>query len=112
MGEWRKIGFFGLLFALIGVVFSFTVLGDVWARPHRLGRVPDATLGCGMCHVSPAGGGARNSFGKDYEKVGMSAGDKYTKELGAKDSDGDGYSNDDEFAAGTNPGDSGSKPAK
>jgi len=103
--------FLGLLLALIGVIYSLTALGDVWARPHRMGRIPDAKLGCGACHVSPNGGGARNSFGKDYEIVGIGSGDRYTDELGAKDSDGDGWSNKQEFEAGTHPGDPGSKPA-
>jgi hypothetical protein len=107
----RQMGFLGLLFGLIGIIYSLTALGDVWARPHRMGRIPDAKLGCGICHVSPAGGGARNSFGRDYETVGIGSGDRYTDELGAKDSDEDGYNNAEEFAAGSHPGDPGSKPA-
>jgi hypothetical protein len=101
---------FSLLLALIGVIYCLTAMGDVWARPHRLGRIPTSKLGCGTCHLNPAGGGARNSFGKDYGIIGIGAGDQYTDELGAKDSDGDGYSNDQEFGAGTHPGDSESKP--
>jgi hypothetical protein len=60
--------------------------------------------------MNPKGGGPRNLFGQDYERAMKSAGDKYTAELGAKDSDGDGASNDQEFKAGKNPGDAGSKP--
>ena len=37
-------------------------------------------------------------------------GDTYTEDLGQLDSDGDGATNDQEFAAGTNPGDPASKP--
>ena len=40
------------------------------------------------CHNDPAGGGAQNAFGKDYREIALPAGDRYTNELGQKDSDG------------------------
>ena len=97
---------------LIGAtIFFLVIVSGVSARPFRLVKLPDKgeKFSCGTCHVNPKGGGARNAFGQDYEKVGLKAGDKYTKKLGEMDSDKDGISNDQEFEAGTNPGDGGSK---
>jgi hypothetical protein len=95
------------------VILSFMIISVVSSRPFRLGRLPDKgkNFGCGTCHIDPKGGGKRNSFGKDYEKIGVAAGEKYTEGLGKLDSDGDGFTNDQEFAAGTHPGYSESRPA-
>ena len=97
----------GIVTALI---FTATSLGI--SRPLRVGKMPDKgkNFGCATCHINPLGGGGRNPFGKDYEKIGLKAGDTYTTELGELDSDEDGASNDQEFDAGTNPGDSKSTP--
>jgi hypothetical protein len=67
---------------------------------------------CATCHVNPAGGGAQNAFGKHYREIALPAGDRYTKELGQKDSDGDGFTNDEEFNANppTKPWDAESHP--
>jgi hypothetical protein len=96
-------------FFLIGMVFS-----EVSARPFRLGVLPDkgARFGCATCHVNPSGGGPRNAFGKDYQQIAIPAGDKYSGELGVKDSDEDGATNQQEFEAGTHPGDPQSRPSK
>ena len=101
------IGRYPLTLALIlglGLLLVSTSL--VSARSFRLRKLPDkgTKFGCGTCHVNPRGGGARNSFGEDYEALGIRSGEKYTKELGQKDSDGDGFNNNREFEAGTNPG--------
>lgn len=101
-----------ILFASVALLLVITVAAH--GRPFRISKIPDKgrTFGCATCHVDPRGGGVRNLFGQDYEKLGLSAGDKYTGRLGALDSDGDGFSNDAEFAARTHPGDPKSKPSK
>ncbi len=102
-----------LLSVVIMAIFFFILsAGNSSARPFRMGKIPDPKLGCGVCHLNPGGGGSRNDFGKDYAKIGIKAGERYTDELAAKDSDGDGYTNAQEFEAGTNPGDKNSKPAQ
>ena len=108
--------FFGksvIRYVLVYSVLSLAVASTALGIPPRLGKIPDkgANFRCSTCHVNPAGGGERNSFGKDYRRVAVAAGDKYTSELGELDSDGDGFTNDQEFAAGTHPGDPNSKPA-
>lgn len=100
------------LAVLVGMVFLMATSSLVSARPFRMGKLPDkgATFGCGTCHVNQRGGGEKNAFGRDYQSIGIKAGEKYSEELGKKDSDGDGFTNDQEFDAGTHPGKSESKP--
>ena len=83
-------------------------------RATRLALLPDngANFSCGTCHVNPGGGGARNSFGMDWAAIAIPQGDEYVDALANKDSDGDGFTNDEEFTANTHPGKSDSKPEK
>ncbi|MDY6990615.1 MAG: thrombospondin type 3 repeat-containing protein [Thermodesulfobacteriota bacterium] len=104
-----------ILFALaffVSTALIWTPVAHLWARPFRIAKTPDKgrNFGCATCHVDSRGGGKRNPFGRHYEKVGLAAGDKYVDSLGGLDSDGDGFTNDQEFAAGTHPGEAKSKP--
>jgi len=60
---------------------------------------------CGLCHIDPNGGGARNPYGVDFANNGHS----FTA-IEQMDSDGDGFKNIDEINALTFPGDSASHP--
>ena len=96
----------------MSLISSLALFSTASSRPFRIGNIPDKGkgFGCATCHMNSRGGGARNSFGSDYEKIAIKAGEKYTEDLGKKDSDGDGSTNDREFEAKTHPGDSNSKP--
>jgi len=96
-----------LVLALILLV-SVIAIGRSW----RLALLPDegANFGCATCHFSPGGGDARNAFGQDWEAIAIPAGDDYVPAIANKDSDGDGFANDEEFAAGTHPGNADSHP--
>jgi len=106
----RMAGCVQTLFVCLSLLFLMTSI--TLARPFRIAKTPDKgrNFGCATCHIDPNGGGERNPFGQDYEKFGLKAGDKYTEDLGGLDSDGDGCTNDEEFAAGSHPGDPKSKP--
>ncbi len=109
MGFDKKVRFL-LALLLIFVLPSIAI----WARAFRLDVLPDKgkNFGCKTCHISPNGGGTKNPFGIDYEKIAIPAGDKYTDALAKIDSDGDGWTNEQEFSANpvTNPGDANSHP--
>ena len=106
-----KIVYFSIVLFFIFSALVFTI-SSASGRPFRLGKIPDQgkNFKCQTCHVNPGGGRELSPFGSDYKKIGLKAGDKYTEELGKLDSDGDGFTNDAEFAANANPGDSNSKP--
>jgi hypothetical protein len=104
-----KIPKYAVSFILVLILMiPFLTIG----QPFRLALLPDkgANFGCGTCHISPSGGGPRNPFGRDWESIAIPQGDKYVAALASKDSDGDGFTNDEEFDANTHPGDPNSKP--
>ncbi len=100
--------FLVLSISLIMVLFSVSIVSG---RAFRLAKLPDEgkNFGCLTCHTN-ANGGPRNPFGKDWQKIAMKAKDTYTSELAKLDSDEDGFTNDEEFSAKTNPGDPNSIP--
>ncbi len=67
------------------------------ARPEYVGGAPNVV--CASCHVSAAGGGDRNTFGKDVEASMPFSGpnDSTWKALFCVDSDGDGKTNGQEL---------------
>jgi hypothetical protein len=94
--------------AIIIIILASLAFGQPW-RPALL---PNPVFGCSTCHFDPNGGGPRNPFGVDWEKIAIPAGDKYTPQLASRDSDGDGVINQVEFDAGTRPGDPRSFPIR
>jgi thiosulfate dehydrogenase len=103
-----------LLFIFVCLAMALMITSFVSGRPFRLKKLPDegSNFGCLTCHKDPQNYKIRNPFGQDWEKIALKSDDKYTEELGKLDSDGDGFTNAEEFASKTNPGDPVSKPDK
>jgi len=69
------------------------------ARSFRVNQLPNgSSVGCGGCHVSPSGGGARNAFGSEVESSFLDGGNvNWVTNLALVDSDGDGFTNGHEL---------------
>lgn len=104
----RYRGYLTCIFLIAFLTIPFLSVG----RGFRPVLLPDKgkNFGCATCHLNPGGGGPRNPFGRDWENIAIPKGDKYVPELASRDSDGDGFTNDEEFKEGTHPGDPKSRP--
>ncbi|CAE8603271.1 unnamed protein product [Polarella glacialis] len=65
----------------------------VFAFPSFMAKIPNCDKVHAVGHENPAGGGALNSFGMDFEAAGLA----WTAALCQKDSDADGRSNGEEL---------------
>ena len=98
-----KLNLWSFLFILTIISSFFTV--NVSAIPEYAKDIPSNLKNyCIVCHQQ-ASGGPMNMFGQDYLKHGSSI-----SAISSLDSDGDGFTNDEELREGTFPGDSNSYP--
>jgi hypothetical protein len=97
----------------IALVALLLLATQVMARPNYLSSFETtypAAAGsridaCNLCHNSPAGGDARNSYGLSYASSGRNF-----AVIENTDSDGDGYTNLQEIQSLTFPGDANDHP--
>ncbi len=107
-----KVRSFISFLCCVFLVAAFIFIPRAEARSFRVALLPEKAraLKCSVCHIDPRGGGPRNPFGRDYERMALPAGEKITEALSSTDSDGDGVTNMAELEAGSNPGDKTSRP--
>lgn len=102
----HKVRLIILASLFMAAMFAMTVTG----LPEFEEELPDegANFGCRYCHESPSGGGPINQFGSDFRDGNFI----YNVSLGIMDSDGDGFTNEEEFDSKpvSNPGDPESYP--
>jgi uncharacterized membrane protein len=101
MGRLEKLSRTNLFLTIPVAAVGFRSYGD---------ELPDEGVNfeCQYCHDARTGGGDRNAFGDDFGHSNHT----YDGALAALDSDGDGFTNGEEFAHQpvTNPGDADSHP--
>ncbi len=102
----NRITIHGLATLLIAlIVLTASPIPGSQAIPEYARELPEALKSfCQVCHVR-ASGGPMNSYGDDFASYGRSVG-----AIGELDSDDDGFSNEEELAAGSIPGDPDSTP--
>jgi len=81
----------------VGLGFLLPV--QVESRPGYLQALPPEAQRCQVCHLTRSGMEGPNAFGKDWKRYGS------LQAILNLDSDGDGFSNEEELRAGTLPGD-------
>lgn len=87
------------------IVLTESPIPESQAIPEYSRELPEALKNfCQVCHVR-ASGGPMNGYGDDFASYGWSV-----DAIGELDSDDDGFSNEEELAAGSLPGDSNSTP--
>ncbi len=101
-----------ILLNFVAIVLISITVGVLIALPPTKARfeyvkdLPQSLKSyCNVCHTASSGKGPLNVFGEDYLKLGLDM--NATSNL---DSDGDGFVNGEELAAGTFPGDPNSFP--
>jgi hypothetical protein len=104
--KWKNGLFNVAIVVLIAfTIGAFTVSPLTKARPTYAKDLPASLKNyCNVCHTAPSGG-PLNAFGEDYWRFGLNI--NATANL---DSDGDGFTNAEELAAGTFPGNQNSYP--
>ena len=81
---------------LLSVLLLFAV--SLEARSFRVAQIPNGSENnCANCHVNPAGGGTRTSFGLLVEANLVAGNVEWGSTLSSADSDGDGFSNGHEL---------------
>lgn len=84
-----------LITTTVIALFLFSISVTI-SRSFRVEKIPNGNkFSCANCHISPSGGGPRNSFGKAVESRVTPGGfqDFWDSDLASLDSDGDGFSN-------------------
>ncbi|NJD56607.1 MAG: hypothetical protein FIA94_09420 [Nitrospirae bacterium] len=112
----KLIGFFVVLTVVLAgaaAVFAFgSYLTDPGTGFNAVYPAATAISHCVLCHVDPAGGGARNPYGTDFASSAIPGhtAHAFDAALEALDSDGDTFSNITEINASKYPGDATSHP--
>jgi hypothetical protein len=87
------------------IISTASPIPETQASPEYARDLPETLKNfCQVCHVR-ASGGPMNSYGDDFVSYGRSVG-----AISELDSDDDGFSNEDELAASSLPGDPNSTP--